>query len=126
MHKYLACNLFFLSHKKYFQANSLGIKQISEDGLLEMIRTKPKGKVEDIKPAAKRNVKKISNKSESSKTESPSKTETSFTSPEKIKTPSPSTMKTKTLSPISTQISDTSGGSQEVNPNINLIRASHI
>ncbi|KAH0946169.1 hypothetical protein HN011_006968 [Eciton burchellii] len=99
---------------KLAKANSLGIKQISEDGLLEMIRTKPKGKVEDIKPAAKRNVKKISNKSESSKTESPSKTETSFTSPEKIKTPSPSTMKTKTLSPISTQISDTSGGSQEI------------
>jgi len=118
-------NSFFLSHKKYFQANSLAIKQISEDDLLEMIRTRPEGKVEDIKPAAKRNAKKISNKFESDKSLSPSKSEILFTSPEKIKTPLPSTV-IKTSLPVSTQISNTSSNSQEVNPNINLTCASDI
>ncbi|RLU25150.1 hypothetical protein DMN91_003242 [Ooceraea biroi] len=98
---------------KLAKASSLGIEQISEDDLLEMIRTRPEGQARDIKPAAMRgkpHAKKMSNKSESDKSSSPYKTETS--SPEKVETPSSSSGKTKTLSP-STQSSSTSSNSQE-------------
>jgi len=108
-----------------FQANSLGIKQISEDDLLEMIRTRPEGKAADIKPIVtkKSNVKKILSKSESDKSSpSPNKAKALLDSPKKIKTPSSpvkTSVKTKT-SPISKQTSDISNDIQKVNLDINL------
>ncbi|XP_020279206.1 replication factor C subunit 1 isoform X2 [Pseudomyrmex gracilis] len=39
---------------KLEKADNLGIKRISEDDLIEMIRTRPEGKTEDIKPTATR------------------------------------------------------------------------
>lgn len=105
-----------------FQASNLDIKQISEDDLLEMIRTRPKGKAEDIKPAttkARSNSKKILNKSESDKSPSPNKGKTSSDLVQKIKTPPSSLVKTET-SPVSKQISDISNNTQKVNLVINL------
>lgn len=100
-----------------FQANSLGLKQISEDDLLEMIRTRPKGKAESIKPIkAKSIVGKTSNKSKSDKSPSPNKIKAS---PKKIKTSPSSPVKTRT-SPISKQTSDTNSSTQKVNLSINL------
>lgn len=107
----------FYLHEISFQANSLGLKQISEDDLLEMIRTRPEGKVENIKPTkAKSNVKNILNKSKSDESPSPKKIKTS---PKKIKTPPSSPVKTKT-SPVSEQASDTSSSAQKVNLYSNL------
>ncbi|XP_011631850.1 replication factor C subunit 1, partial [Pogonomyrmex barbatus] len=112
---------------KLTKANSLGIKQISEDDLLEMICTRSEGKPKDIKPATIR--KTISNKSESDKSSSakkekaPSpkkeeilslKKEKSSDFYQKVKTPSSSPMKVKTSSPISKQISNISNDIQEI------------
>lgn len=111
---------FFSLHEINFQASSLGIKQISEDDLLEMIRTKPKGKVEDIKPTkTKLNINKILNKSKSDKSSSPSKVKASLGSPKKIKTPPSSPVKTKISSPISKPDLDTSS-TQKVHLDSNL------
>lgn len=90
-----------------FQASSLGIKQISEDDLLQMIRTRPEGKSEDIKPAKAKAKPKTSNKSESDKSPSP----------KKVKTPPSSPVKVKISSPVKQASQDTSGTnkSQEVN-----------
>lgn len=94
----------FRLHEISLQANSLSIKQISEDDLLEMIRTRPEGKAADIKPTrARSNVKKISNKLESDKSLSPDKVKTSLDSAKEIKTPPSSPVKTKTSSPVSSK-----------------------
>lgn len=96
---------------KLAKAAGLGIKQISEDDLLEMIRTMPEGKAEAVKQQAatriQSNARKASNKSESDESPSPCKTKT-FASSEKIETPPPSSAKTKPLLPVSTQLSDSS------------------
>lgn len=87
-----------------------------------MIRTRPKGKAEYIKPAttkARSNSKKILNKSESDKSPSPNKGKTSSDLVQKIKTPPSSLVKTET-SPVSKQISDISNNTQKVNLDINL------
>lgn len=112
--------------KVSFQANSLGIKQISENDLLEMIRTRPEGKLEDSKPVtarAKPNARKVSNKSESDKSSpSPNKAKVPSTSSKKETTPPlPHTSeKTKASPPVLKQISGTSSNSQEVNLDVNL------
>lgn len=96
-----------------FQASSLAIKQISEDDLLEMIRTKPEGKAENIKPTKVRsNVKKILNKSESDKSPSPNKGKALSDLVKKIKTPPSSPVRTN-KSPVSKQISDISNNTEE-------------
>lgn len=92
-----------------------------------MIRTRPKGKVENIKPTkTKSNVNKILNKSESDKSPSPNKIKASLDSPKKIKTPPSSPVKIKILSlsrlqtqAVSKPASDTSS-IQKVNLDINL------
>lgn len=48
---------------KLAKANDLNIKKISEDDLLEMIRTRPKGKAEDVKQSHSRAKEKIAMKS---------------------------------------------------------------
>ncbi|KAL0125553.1 hypothetical protein PUN28_004575 [Cardiocondyla obscurior] len=86
---------------KLTKAKTLGIKQISEDDLLEMIRIRPEGKAIAIKPAkTKLNTKKISNKSESDELSSPSKIKASLNSSEKIKMSPSSPAKIKKLSPV--------------------------
>ncbi|XP_018403558.1 PREDICTED: replication factor C subunit 1 isoform X2 [Cyphomyrmex costatus] len=101
---------------KLTKANNLSIKQISEDNLLEMIRTKPEGKAAHIKPTkARSNVKKTFSK-ESDKLLSPNKTK-ALDSLENIKTPPSSPVKiivnTKT-SPVSKQTSDASNNTQKI------------
>lgn len=101
---------------KLAKASSLGIKQISEDDLLEMIRTRPEGKATGIKPTAtksvKSNGKKILRKFESEKLPSPNKEKVSD-SPKK--TPPPSPMKTSVTTKMSPskQASDTSSNTQK-------------
>ncbi|TGZ37704.1 Uncharacterized protein DBV15_02952 [Temnothorax longispinosus] len=97
---------------KLTKANSLGIKQISEDDLLEMIRTRPEGKAKAIKPTkAKLNMKKIPNKSENDKSPSPSKI-IALDSPKKIKTPPLDSLEKIKTSPVSNQEVTTSVGSE--------------
>ncbi|KAG5345632.1 RFC1 factor, partial [Acromyrmex heyeri] len=103
---------------KLTKASNLGIKQISEDDLLEMIRTRPEGKATDIKPTkAKSNVKKIFRKFESDESPSPNKTKTLLDSPKKIKIspslPVKTSVNTET-SPASKQILDASNNTQKI------------
>lgn len=84
-----------------------------------MIRMRPEGKVEDIKPA-KTKSKKILNKSEIDKLPSPDKVKASLDSPKRIKTPPFSPVKTKTSSPVSKSALDINS-TPKVNLNINLI-----
>ncbi|XP_071562880.1 replication factor C subunit 1 isoform X1 [Temnothorax nylanderi] len=103
---------------KLTKANSLGIKQISEDDLLEIIRTRPEGKAKAIKPTkAKLNMKKIPNKSENDKSPSPSKI-IALDSPKKIKTPPLDSLEKIKTSPVSKQVSDTSSSTQEVTTSV--------
>ncbi|XP_018342281.1 PREDICTED: replication factor C subunit 1 isoform X1 [Trachymyrmex septentrionalis] len=102
---------------KLAKASNLGIKQISEDDLLEMIRTRSEGKAADIKPTkAKSNVKKIFKKFESD--ESPNKTKALLDSLKKIKIlsslPEKTSVNTKTSS-ASKQILDVSNDTQKAN-----------
>ncbi|XP_050464112.1 replication factor C subunit 1 isoform X1 [Cataglyphis hispanica] len=103
---------------KLAKANNLGIKQISEDDLLEMICTRPEGKAEDVKlvtTKAKSNVKKILNTFEGDKslTEKTKSTSTDLCDlSEKIKSPC-SSVKTETSSLISKQTLDAINYSQE-------------
>ncbi|XP_032689501.1 replication factor C subunit 1 isoform X2 [Odontomachus brunneus] len=107
---------------KLAKASSLGIKQITEDDLLEMIRTRPEGRSEDIKPTttkAKSNAKKISSTSESDKSLSPKKTKALSVTPKKEASPISSektklSVKTKVSSPVQKPISDESNSLQEV------------
>ncbi|XP_012231846.1 replication factor C subunit 1 [Linepithema humile] len=88
---------------KLIKASSLGIKQISEDDLLQMIRTRPEGRSEDIKPTKTRAKSKTSNKSESDKSPSPKKAKTP--SPKKAETPSPKKAETPSRSPVKVKMS---------------------
>ncbi|XP_012535848.1 replication factor C subunit 1 [Monomorium pharaonis] len=97
---------------KLAKANSIGIKQICEDDFLEMIRTRPEGRAEDIKPVIKKsNIKKSLNKSESDKLLLLN--ETSF-STKKVKTPSSSPVKTEILPSVSKEASDMSNNIQKM------------
>ncbi|XP_018357397.1 PREDICTED: replication factor C subunit 1 isoform X2 [Trachymyrmex cornetzi] len=104
---------------KLAKAINLGIKQISEDDLLEMIRTRPEGKTADIKSTkAKSNVKKIFRKFESDESLLPNKTKALLDSPKKIKTPPSLPVKTSVntkTSPASKQTLDASNDTQKVN-----------
>ncbi|CAL1677655.1 unnamed protein product [Lasius platythorax] len=108
---------------KLAKASSLGIKHISEDDLLEMIRTRPEGKaVKPLITKAKSNAKKILNKFEGDKSPSPNKAKSaptgSYDLSEKIKTPPCSPMKTKTSPSIPKQTSDAISYSQETTTSI--------
>ncbi|XP_011267537.2 replication factor C subunit 1 isoform X2 [Camponotus floridanus] len=101
---------------KLAKANSLGIKQISEDDLLEMIRTRPEGKTEDVFiTKAKSNAKKILNKSEEDKSplskEEKSASTNSYDLSEKINICAPVIPK-QTLDAINYSQETTSIGSQ--------------
>lgn len=107
----------------------MSIKQISEDDLLEMIRTRPEGKTESVKPfiiKAKSNAKKILNKSEEDKSllskEGKSATTDSYDLSEKINIPPCSSVKT---SLIPKQTLDVINYSQEINLDINIIKYMH-
>ncbi|XP_011874559.1 PREDICTED: replication factor C subunit 1 isoform X2 [Vollenhovia emeryi] len=96
---------------KLAKASSLGIKQISEDGLLEMIRTRPEGKAVNVKPTkTKPSVKNVLNKSESDKSSSSNEVK-ALSSAKKIKTPPSSPVETL-LPNISTEKTTTSIGSE--------------
>ncbi|XP_014468375.1 PREDICTED: replication factor C subunit 1 isoform X2 [Dinoponera quadriceps] len=117
---------------KLAKANSLGIEQISEDNLLEMIRTRPEGRAEDIKPATTRaKPKKVLNKSESDTSPSPSETKAlsslmnktkALSSPSPVKTEVPVVSLKKETSTISSSVpkqeSNISDGSQKTITNI--------
>ncbi|EFN78410.1 replication factor C subunit 1 [Harpegnathos saltator] len=112
---------------KLAKANTLSIKQITEDDLLEMIRTRPEGKSEDIKPTkAKPNVKKMSSKSESDTSPSPNKTKALLVSPKKETSPisslkikmSPKSVEIKISLPEPKQTSDISSNLQEATTNV--------
>ncbi|XP_070166241.1 replication factor C subunit 1 isoform X2 [Polyergus mexicanus] len=110
---------------KLAKANNLGIKQISEDNLLEMIRTRSEGKAKDIKPVitkAKSNVKKILNTFEEDKSLLTEKTKSTVTDlydlSEKIKSPLCSPVKMKTSSLIPKQTIDAINYSQETTTSI--------
>lgn len=110
---------------KLAKANNLGIKQISEDDLLEMIRTRPEGKAEDVKPVvikAKSNVKKILNTFEEDKSLLTEKAKSTLTDlydlSEKIKSPPCSPVKMKTSSSIPKQTIDAINYSQETTTSI--------
>ncbi|XP_072757331.1 replication factor C subunit 1 isoform X2 [Anoplolepis gracilipes] len=102
---------------KLAKASSLGIKQISEDDLLEMIRTRPEGKAENvIITKAKSNTKKKFNKFEEDKSPSPQKAKSPtglHELSEKVKTSLCSPVKTTTSSTIPKQTLDVNNYSQE-------------
>ncbi|XP_029165981.1 replication factor C subunit 1 isoform X2 [Nylanderia fulva] len=106
---------------KLAKANSLGIKQISEDDLLEMIRTRPEGKAEAVKPLiTKAKSKKLLNKFEEDKSPSSNKAKSaptgSYELSEKVKTPPCALMKTSPSIPK--QTSNVSSCSQETTSSI--------
>lgn len=109
---------------KLAKANSLGVKQISEDDLLELIRTRPEGKVKDVKPQiTKAKSKKLLNKFEEDKSPSPNKAKSTPTGShdlsEKVKTPPCSPMKTSPS--ISKQTSNLISCSQETTTSISSL-----
>lgn len=89
-----------------------------------MIRTRPEGKSNDIKPVtikAKPNEKKVLNKPESAKPPSPNKANI-LSTPPKIPPRSYALEKTETSPSVSKKILDMSNNSQEVNIDVNLAR----
>lgn len=108
---------------KLAKANSLGIKQISEDDLLEMIRMRPEGKVEDVKPLITKAKSKKLNKFEEDKSPSPNKAKSASTDShdlsEKVKTLPCSSMKTSPSIPKET--SNMSSCSQETTTSISSL-----